>query len=566
VSVELQHLDNRFETALAEDCPLDLCHSNGCVYLDHQVADQPRGGSMPGLGEEEGPGSVVAQAYLTRAQCSFSHEAGLDAAQAAALVRRLQTRLTQGWTVVSVERAALPPIPESAEATPPPPVTEAPPGLEPEDPSPGRELWLALLPHTWWMVLVGLLTLAATALIWVARRVGVASIEERALLMQLTENRPTETPKTVEASTSEPDADYVAKQEIWWRERLRAPRPSGRGEEHPTDPALTALIQERLRAGDLPLLAKAVLRLPEGFLTAFPVDGSSAMAKLDLAATLRTVDGARLPSDADFFRAMERHVLAATLATQPDASVVRGLREDFGAGGLVEVIGRLPDRLGALLFAQSPPTVQQEAARLLSVDRISGLARSLMGSNRMDPSEIASLLTVLRDPGTPPVGVNPTRLLPLEEEITDRGATFDAPGALAVLLPHLAPARVGALFAEVLARFQGYLPLWHREIFLPQMLDVLDVETRADLLLALDVDPLAAWLGTQPASMVERVLESAPQTLRRTLLAVVPPANREARANLANQGRRALARGFQEQIARRGIPFEQVVRFEVKTP
>ena len=42
VLVELQSLENRFELALAQDCAVDQCYSNGCAYVDHAVADQPQ--------------------------------------------------------------------------------------------------------------------------------------------------------------------------------------------------------------------------------------------------------------------------------------------------------------------------------------------------------------------------------------------------------------------------------------------------------------------------------------------------------------------------------------------
>lgn len=552
VLVELQLLENRFELALAADCPPDRCSSNGCTWLDHATADQPRSRSMPGLGDESGPGSVEAQEYLTRASCAFSHEATVDAADAAAIVRRLQTRLTQGWTVVTVQHQALPPIPSTIEAPEPEAETPAAPPVETAPVAPpgaAQELWTALLPHAWWMVAIGLVTLAITLLIWAGRRVGRASLEEQALLAQLGQpgdggSGPAETPLVVETQSTE-DADYVARQEALWRDRLADPgRP---------DPELTALIRDRLRAGDLPLLARAVLRFPEGFPAAFPVDGETATAKLDLAELLQTADAAALPADAAFFRALERHALAATLASQPDARIVRSLREDFGSAGLVELIGRLPARVGALLFALAPPSEQHEAARLLAEPVVAELAGQLLRSNRMDPSETAALFEVLRSEARGPVALS-------AGEITDRGTTFDAAGALAILLPRLDPARRAALFGEALSRTQGSLPQWHREILVADMLFALDPEARADLLLAMEIEPLAAWLTTQPPVVVARLLEGLPDALRTTIRATPPAPSRAVQLSLANAGRRALARGFQRQLARAGLSFEQIVR------
>lgn len=550
VLVELADLNNRFELALAQDCAADACYSNGCVYVDHAVADQPRARSMPGLGQEPGPTEVGSQEYLTRAQCGFSHEATVDSGAAAAIVRRLQTRMSRGWTVVGVDHQALPPIPVAEPEPEPAPVEEATPPAVVAPPTWTEELWGALLPHAWWMVGLALLTVAAPILIWAWRRVGRASLEEQALLAQLSQPATAtvvEDGATPEApSAEEADRAYVELQEAQWRARLAAMDP-----EHP-DPELQALIRERLRAGDLPLLAKAVLRFPEGFPAAFPQDGEIAAAKLDLAEMLQTVDDAALPSDAAFFRALERHALAATLATQPDAAIVRSLRQDFGSSGLVELIGRLPARIGALLFALAPPAEQQEVVRLLTDGVVVGLSQQLLRSNRMDPGERAALFEILR--GARGGATN------LPTEITDRGTTFDAAGALAVLLPRLDPARRAALFDEVLTRTQGNLPQWHREIFVGDMLFALPAEARADLLLGVEAEPLAAWFSLQDPELARRLLEGAPESLRSTIQAVSVFPSRAVQLSLATRGRRALAPAFQRQLARAGLPFERVVR------
>ena len=560
VLVELQSLENRFELALAQDCAVDQCYSNGCAYVDHAVADQPRARSLPGLSTEAGPSETGSQEYLTRAECTFSHESTVDAADAAAMVRRLQTRLTQGWTVVTVQHQALPPIPSKVapveeEVAPVEPV-EAPVEAPPEWTVGGawQELWATLLPDAWWMVGLGLGTLAGTTLIWAWRRVGRASLEEQALLAQLAQPvegaAAGETPDAPQGpSDEEADRAYVTAQDALWRTRLANIDPSI------PDPELAALIRERLRAGDLPLLAKAVLRFPEGFPAAFPQDGETAAAKLDLAELLQTVDASSLPSDAAFFRALERHALAAALASQPDAAIVRSLRQDFGSAGLVELIGQLPARMGALLFALAPPAEQHEAVRLLGERQVTALSQQLLRSNRMDPAETTALFEVLRSARSDAPGPS---ALPAGE-ITDRGTTFDAPGALAVLLPRLAPARRAALFEEALARFQGSLPLWHREIFLADMLFALDTEARADLLLGVEVEPLAAWISLLDPALSARLLEGVPESLRLTLRATPSAPSRAAQLALAGRGRRALGAAFQRQLTRAGLSFERVV-------
>src|SRR5690606_26859159 len=121
-----------------------------------------------------------------------------------------------------------------------------------------------------------------------------------------------------------------------------------------------------LLAGELPLLAKAVLTFPETLPALFPVGGDVAAAKVALSEHLRSVDPAALPSDADLFRALDRHAISAALDTQRAARVVRSLREESGATGLVTLIGSVPARAGALLFALAPAEVQHEMVRLLS--------------------------------------------------------------------------------------------------------------------------------------------------------------------------------------------------------
>jgi hypothetical protein len=559
VLVELQLLENRFELALAADCDPALCYSKGCVWLDHAVADQPRSSSMPGLAQEPGPSAVDAQQYLTRAQCSFANEPTLESANAQALVRRLQTRLTRGWTVVTVDHEVLPPLlpvtPVEAEPAAPPVPEPAPPPA-PEEwtaAAAGHELWDTLLPHFFWMIGLGLATTAAATLIWAWRRVGRASVEEQALLAQLSMPEPAPSADAgtgAEDAAGDADRAFVAEQEASWKTTLESMDP-----DHP-DPELQALVRERLRAGDLPLLAKAVLRFPEHFPAIFPNDGETATAKLELAELLQTVDAAALPGDLEFFTALQRHALAATLSSQPDARIVRSLREDFGAGGLVELIGQLPARIGALLFALSPPVEQHEMVRLLSVTQIAGLCQQLLRSNRMDPSETRALFEILRGAhgeGGLPIGL-PTG------EITDRGVTFDAAGALAVLLPSLPPRDRAAVFDDALRRTHGSLPAWTRGIVTADMLFTLSPESRADMLLELELEPLAAWLSLVDTDSRARLLDGLPASLRASIQAASVFPSRTRQLSLAGRTRREMARGFQHQLARARIPFEHAVR------
>lgn len=562
VLVELQLLENRFELALAGDCDPALCYAKGCAWLDHAVADRPAASSMPGLAAEPGPSPATAQPYLTRALCSFAHEPTLDAAHAQTLVRRLQTRLSGGWTVVSVEREALPALPaeDPAEVAPeeePALAPTAPPEPEPfTAATAGRELWTTLLPHIFWMIGAGLATVAAVTLIWAWRRVGRATVEEQALLAELSQPPPASAadaqPNGDDAS-GEADRAFVAEQEAHWKATLEAMDP-----ERP-DPELQALVRERLRAGDLPLLAKAVLRFPEHFPAIFPNDGETATAKLELAELLRTVDANTLPGDVAFFTSIRRHALAARLSSQPDARIVRSLHEDFGAAGLVELIRHQPARVGALLFALAPPVEQHEMVRLLPSSRAMELCRQLLRSNRMDPSETRAVFEVLRGARGESAALAASLAAPPPGEITDRGATFDAAGALAVLLPSLSPLDRAALFDDALERTQGNLPAWTRAILTPEMLFALHPESRADLLLEVETEPLAAWFSLVDADTRARLLDGLPDALRATIQASSAFPSRERQLSLASRGRRDLARSFQRQLARARIPFERAL-------
>lgn len=555
VLVELQELENRFDLALGSDCAADVCYSKGCTWIDHAVADRPRSSSMPGLAAEPGPSATDAQHYLTQAQCSFASESSLPNTTAQALVRRLQTRLTRGWTVVSVDHEVLPalvveaPV-EAEQAVEPAPVLPPPPEewtLE----DAAHELWDTLLPHFAWMIGLGLVTFATIVLTWAFRRVGRASIEEQALLAQL--NQPDPAPATPVQATPEPaqgeqDDAFVAEQEASWNEKLAGIDPAN------PDPELQALVRERLRAGDLPLLAKAVLRFPKQFPAIFPNDGETATAKLELAELLQGVDAATLPSDKEFFTALQRHALAATLTSQPDARIVRSLREDFGAAGLVDLARRLPPRIGALLFALSPPVEQHEMVRLLTPALATAMCGQLLRSNRIDPGETRALFDALRSAGAasvpaPGAGAG----------VSDRGATFDAAGALAVLLSSLSAADRAAAFDEARDRNQGSLPAWMRGILTPDMLLALRREARADLFLELETEPLAAWLSLADADTRERLLDGLPESLRVSIQSASVFPSRTRQLALANRGRRELARSFQGQLARARIAFEQVV-------
>lgn len=548
VLAELAAVEDRFERAVATDChaprgaadapPRAVCFSRGCTYVAHAVADRPQAASLPGLGGEPGPGSVEPQAWLTQARCSFAHEDFLDPTEVQALAQRLETKVTVGWTVVSVGSAPLP-----ALRAPEPPETVAPEPAPPPPPTPWtRELWTTLLDDVPWMVAVVLGTLAITALIWAWRRVGRISPEERALWAEL--ERGPEVPS--DPPEAPPEADAVLEMAESWRRKLDGEPP----------PEVRGMLRDLLRARELPLLAKAVLTFPETLPRAFPSGGDVAEAKLELAAFLRTVDTAALPSDAELFAALRRHALSAAIATQRDAEIVRSLRESFGAAGLVGLVQRVSPRAGALVFALAPGDAQHEMVRLLPQPLLASLTQMLLRSNRMDPTEAAHLFEVLQAAGRD----EPLPVGPSGHEISDHGDPFDAAGALSTLLPRLAPADRAALLTEALDRFGGSLPAWYADILIPDMLLELPDEARADLLLGIEVEPLAAWLSLADEEAREQILARAPGALKTSVRAVGAFPSRTRQVALAERCRRDLARGVQVQLGRTHRTFEQVIR------
>ena len=568
---ELRMLENDFELALSQDCDAARCFSKGCTYVSHSVADRPRAASMPGLGLDLGPGSVVAQEFLTQAQCSFAHERAEDGADMTVLSRRLQSKLSAGWLNVSVGHQELLPLPPSLRDPPPPPVDEAAeapvdtPPPAPIDPwvenDALRELWLALLPHLYWMIGLGLFTLASAALIWSWRRVGQPSFEEQALLAQLNQPAPAAAAPAegaaaegaVEPATdSETDAARLQQQEARWSARLAAFDPAK------PDPELQAAIRELLRAGELAVLAKAALRFPNTLPAAFPSGGDIAGPKIALAELLRDADPRTLPTDAELFAALDRYALFAALVTQGDAGVVRSVREDFGTAGLARLVQQLPARQAAILFALAPLETRYELVGLLTEAQTTALSAELLRSNRLGPEETADLFAALqaaqRGDTLPPRSAR--------AEVADHGAPFDSTGALSTLLPKLSPLARATLFQDAQRALNGSLPAWVQGVLTPDMLFALEPEALADLLLSVEVEALAAWASLLDGDARARVIGAAPESLRRSIEAVSVFPNRAQQVLLADRGRQALARGFQAQLARARRPFAAVLAGE----
>lgn len=560
---ELRALDTRLETALYADCPPERCFPKGCAYGDHAVADQPRTTALPGLAEEKGPGSLTPQEYLTLARCSFAYEADLGAKSARRLSKRIQIKLSTGYTrvVVNAQRLEpldlelpLPPTAEPEDAEEEPVVEEPGPQEVWTLPVAGRELWLALLPHFSWMIAIVLFTLSAFLLLWAWRSLGRLSPEEQLLLAQAQQGAGTtdraEDDWSAEGvdlppSPAEGSDTFVAEQQVYWQDRLSAAK------DQP-DPDLRALVETWLRENEQGLLAKAVMTYPEAFTPAFPEGGDLAKAKLTFSDYLREVDSNELPSDEDFYARLRQHALSAAVGRQSDAKGIASLRDEFGATGLVSTIRTLNPRMGAILFAHASMEDQMESARLLQTREVIEVAEQLLLSNRMSQKEADRLITNLAG-GSDAAPARPS------SEVSDRGTLFDAEGALSILLGVLpSPAR-DQLLTGAMARFGGQFPSWYRGLLWPQLVLRLDESLRANLLFDVDVRPLAAWISIQSAETRQAVLGSAPPSLRAAIEGATDFGTRGEQLRAASEGRRALAAALHRRLVRTSTTFESLV-------
>jgi hypothetical protein len=582
VQLEWRAAEARFESALAQDCAPDKCFSNGCVYVSHVSTDLPRETALPGLDSEQGPGSVAAQDTLTEIRCSFSHERALNAKDVAALSRRLEQRLSRGWLRVSVTNNELPSVPrhlanalhkDEVPMSPPEPpqpeenkddtgtqagekktdsTTTTTPSVDP-GPLTAQEalrgLWSTLLPHSSWMMAIFLLTTSTLALIWAGRRLGAPTLDERVVLAQL-ENappsptpEPTPTPAPAAHEPSAEDVDFLKAQESLWSSRLS-------DSAMDSDRIMADLLQEWLRAGNFPMLARALLVFGDRVSSALVTDPDLAMKKLEFAAYFRDVDESTLPSRSEFFRRLNQHSMASSLLSQADVKPYRMLREEFGSSGIVDLMEQLPARSAALLFALLPRDSQSDVARLMPQPLRRTTAEHLLASTRMARAEsefIFQSIAAVREgrpvPPPPPVGV------------ADRGPAIDGATALSVLLPHVDQAQRAQLFGQAVAKSGGNAPRWFEDILYGPMLEKLDSDVRQDLLLEVDIRGLAAWLGTQEQEWQRTFTSTLSSSLQGALRTNGTFASRDDALRHARIGHEELTRALKLLYAKERVTF-----------
>ena len=90
------------------------------------------------------------------------------------------------------------------------------------------------------------------------------------------------------------------------------------------------------------------------------------------------------------------------------------------------------------------------------------------------------------------------------------------------------------------------------------MLLQLPDETRADLMLEVDMETLAGWLSTLDEATRQALMTGLPSRLQATIQASSVFPSRARQLTMAERGRRELSRALGGQLARVGLSFEQV--------
>ena len=553
VVLELQMLTNQFDQALAADCAAELCISQGCVYRDHAVVDMPRSTSLPGISDEQGPGSVPTQEYLTEATCEFAHEKNLPMRDILAFKKRLEQRLSRGFLRVRVDHQILEPVPQSlSESLSAKEPTKELGSLESNFWNPDvakREFWLSLLPHFSWMIALMMVTVAALIIIWALRRLGLESLEEKALAAQLAangfenNNGSHELPDAVTNQNQlnaagelgnpeivdDPDADFINKEKQLWRDRIaEAQLTADKG-------IFVELLRHWLHAGDFNLLAKAVHVFGDPLTLAFPSNGEFAVRKVQFAEYLRTLDEKKLPSDAEFFRKLSHQAIASSLLCQTDAKMYRSIREEIGSTGIAELVEKLPERYGAILFALVQPEGQREVARILSQKMRTSLAYQLLLSNRLSAIEQNDIFHALE-------AVRKGQSIPkqIQSGMLDQGTQFDAAGALSVLLTYIQPSDRQSLFRHVLERTGGVFPSWFQDILYPDMFLGIAEELLTNILLEVNVMGLAAWVTVQEPAWQANFMKKLSPSLQNAIRANMTFESRPEQLRFAELGQQEL--------------------------
>jgi hypothetical protein len=539
VIAELRRLESRFDSALFQDCANDKCFSRGCSYLAHDTVDKPRSGSLPGLGENkgEGPGAIGAQEYLRAAKCEFAFESTIPVKDLRSLVQRLEQKLSGGFLNVTVESRSLPPLPNSLKATPqasptataepkasPSPVASPTPQVSPgptgsfwSGGQAARELWLQLLPHFSWMIAVFLVTLAGLVLLWAWRRLGIASVEEKAMLAALNEGEtnaeepavPLDSNVTLESKDTNSvsllkeehlQGVYATEQAAQWKERMSK------------DPAiLEDVAAQWLKDGEFSLLAKASLIFDIEQVSFLPKGLEWAPEKLIFSNYLKNLDFTQLPSDFEFYKTLHQHVVAAAIVGDSELESYSRLREEFGAVGIAQLVEKMPTNLAALLFAIAPSDALPETALLLAPQVRFAIGKTLLESNRASEQELSAVFSYVKSAC---VGEPLPHFETQDFGAFDRGRILEVERALSVLFSRMADGEKQVLLDQVKADHSGLLHTWALGVFHPRMLSSLPDAMRNAFFLEVNTRELVEWLYTLPEILRTEFLRTAPQVVQ----------------------------------------------------
>ncbi len=531
VVAELKRIENSFEIGLGQDCSNDRCFSRGCVYLSHETVDKPRSGSLPGLGDPEaGPGSVGAQEHLTGARCEFAVESTVASKDLGILIKRLEGRLSRGYLVLSVEAKALPPLPFSLRQTPTPaptaiaattPLANNAQNTPPHAlPAPEwsvqiamRELWNALLPHFSWMIALFLTTLAAMILMWSWRRVGKQSLEEKLLAASLAEP---DSKQDEVASTQKSDQDLRPKQDTIEAKEKEVttlhPDCAAWKQKFAADPdSFVRLLSHWLREKEFSNLAKLSM-IFSGVPELIRAQSALTSQARGFAAYLAAQENdALLPSDDDFFAALQRADTIAGVLNSEDAQLMRRLGTEFGSAEMAALIGYFPDHIAGILMAEGPSAVLNESVSLIPTLKRISLAESLLTSNRVSDAEFKIALNGLKsifiENKIPQFPEMPKATL-------NYGRMFGAERVLSALFPRMSRDERKKIVDAVKSKFSDALPAWTSDIFFPEMLLSFSSDLRNGFLLQVEPREIALFLSSCQEKTHLSILRDLPESLK----------------------------------------------------
>ena len=183
VQAETQALEDRFNSAIADECPGKSCFPAGCEALRYRTLDQAQNASLPGLDmTDDAPAAAATsvQYKLESARCEFAFEPSLSAEAVASLRQRLMEKTRRAGLALTLASRKLMPAVAAIEAArsasaAPKALVEAPSTLQTMAPGMNRALPFAAT--------ILLATIGGLALIWAYRRLGmpkpVASVSPR---------------------------------------------------------------------------------------------------------------------------------------------------------------------------------------------------------------------------------------------------------------------------------------------------------------------------------------------------------------------------------------------------